>query len=135
MTNIEQDATPLPSDWYDIHNLWQDMKRFAQDNPRHIFHCADDPGLNHLPRRISRIGWVAYLETAKISESFRIADEQTHVWTITIPYFLTSLKNMYFQDKELHSFYQRMIISPKSATNTNFRQAALSFLRNNLQPD
>ena len=46
---LSLDATPLDTDWSDIHDLWDDMEKFGREHPGHMFICADDPGCNHDP--------------------------------------------------------------------------------------
>ncbi len=74
-TLLEIDSTPLDTDWGDIHDLLDDMMRFVNEHPDHKVICADDPGCNHTPPRVGRLGWVAYLEQP---------DEQVKMWTITV---------------------------------------------------
>lgn len=79
------DSTPLSTDWEDIHELWGDMKKFASEHPRHVFIPADDPGFNHDPVRVPRLGWMAYLKVGLGG------DEQAKEWTIT----LSNVKNTF----------------------------------------
>jgi hypothetical protein len=72
---LNLDATPLDTDWDDIHDLWDDMEKFGQTHPGHMFICADDPGCNHDPPRVGRLGWVAYRDNP---------NEQVKMWTITV---------------------------------------------------
>jgi len=73
----ELDSSPIDTDCNDMHDLWDDMEKFAKDHPDpgYMFLCADDPGCNHDPWRVPRLGWVAYLEQP---------DEQVKMWTITV---------------------------------------------------
>jgi len=73
-----KDSIPLPTDWTDIHELWEDMKRFREGHPQHVFIPADDPGHQYTPAREPRLGWVAYLEVGPGG------DEQAKEWTITV---------------------------------------------------
>lgn len=70
------DPTPLPTDWEDIQALFADMRKFAEENPRHTFLSADDPGQHYEPCRVPRFGWVAFLDNAE--------DEREKSWTITL---------------------------------------------------
>lgn len=71
-TMLKLDATPIPTDWEDIHALFADMK-FAEENPSHTFLSADDPGFRW---RVPRMGWTAFLDSAE--------DERQKMWTITL---------------------------------------------------
>jgi hypothetical protein len=51
------------------------MEAFGKTHPDHMLICADDPGCNHNPPRVGRLGWVAYRDNP---------DEQVKMWTITI---------------------------------------------------
>jgi hypothetical protein len=72
------DSTPIPTDWNDIHELWDDMKKFASEHPNHTFIPADDPGFHHDPVRVPRLGWSAFLKVELGG------DEQAKEWTITL---------------------------------------------------
>jgi hypothetical protein len=76
---VPLDDTPLDTDWDDFHLLWEDLARFARENPNHTFISADDPGVNYSPTRVGRIGWSAFL-VAPPGE-----DEKAKCWTITLP--------------------------------------------------
>lgn len=65
---LNLDAMPLATDWEDLNALWADMMRFAKENPNHLFVCADDPGMNHSPPRVGRLGWTAFLEWTPCSD-------------------------------------------------------------------
>jgi hypothetical protein len=99
MTTLQQllnlDASPLDTDWEDIHDLWDDMEKFGREHPGHMFLCADDPGCNHDPPRIGRLGWVAYRDNP---------DEQAKMWTITVRNFRRTFKrkptNLDFSDRK-----------------------------------
>lgn len=66
----------LDSDWDDIDKLWADMKTFSETHPDHTIMSADDPGMNHIPPRAPRMGWVAFVKDA--------AEEDAKHWTIPI---------------------------------------------------
>jgi hypothetical protein len=91
------DATPVPSDWEDFGALWEDMRKFARENPDHTFICADDPGATYQPPRVARVGWAAFLEWAPckdcVGETCEACDgrgkvppfdERMKFWTITL---------------------------------------------------
>ena len=67
------DATPLPTDWENIHELFADMRKFAEENPRHTFLSADDPGHGF---RVPRLGWTAFFDGP--------GDEREKMWTISV---------------------------------------------------
>jgi len=81
------DETRLDTDWDSMTLLLSDMRRFAKDHPNHKFMCSDDPGFNHKPPRIPRLGWSAFLEVGSGE------DEQAKHWTITF-----SRASRYIQD-------------------------------------
>lgn len=92
---LNLDATPLDTDWSDIHDLWDDMSKFGREHPGHMFICADDPGCNHDPPRVGRLGWVAYRDNP---------DEQAKMWTITVRNLRRTFKrkptNLDFSDRK-----------------------------------
>jgi len=75
-----RDSTPLDTDWTDFGTLLADMRKFASENPGWTWKCADDPGMNHVPPRIGRMGWVAYKEP---EDPYRDT-ERMKSWTITL---------------------------------------------------
>jgi hypothetical protein len=93
---IGVDASPIDTDWEDIHDLWADMEKFAQEHQGHMFLCADDPGFNHEPPRVPRLGWVAYRDNPD--------DEQAKMWTITVRNVRRTFKrkptNLDFSDRK-----------------------------------
>lgn len=80
MTSVKEllglDDSPLDSDWDDIHDLWNDVEAFIRAHPGHKVISADDPGCNHRPPRVPRMGWSAFREGHR--------DEQAKYWTITL---------------------------------------------------
>ena len=74
------DNTPLDSDWGTVAELWEDMLKFANEHPNHKFLSADDPGCNHSPPRVPRLGWTAFLEVDPDSG----LSEEDKFWTITL---------------------------------------------------
>jgi len=83
--NLKLDDTPLPTDWERFDLLWADVENFALDHPGHTFLCADDPGVNHTPPRVGRLGWTAFLERPAGMDPEAPWDEQAKQWTITMP--------------------------------------------------
>jgi dCMP deaminase len=81
---MKLDATPLPTDWDNIFKLWEDVEQFALDHPGHTFICADDPGVNHSPPRVGRLGWSAFRERPADLAADAPWDEQAKQWTIHI---------------------------------------------------
>ena len=82
---FEQDATPLDTDFDDLHKLFEDMKAFAKDHPKHIFIPADDPGFNHTPPRIGRMGWSAFIpHPIGLRDRGEYFDEEAKYWTISL---------------------------------------------------
>lgn len=70
------DRRPIPTDWRDYDALLDDMRTFARENPKHLFICADDTGVNRDPPRVPRMGFTAYLDGAD--------NGQSKTWTITL---------------------------------------------------
>lgn len=70
-----RDNTPLPTDWDNIVDLFDDMERYAREHPTAEFLCADDPGRGV---RIPRFGWSAFERDPETGV------ENSHGWTITI---------------------------------------------------
>lgn len=71
------DTSRKDTDWDNIYDLFEDMKKYARDNPDCTFLCADD-------QAGQRFGWVAY--ESQVDDS-----EKIHQWTIP----LTTLKTTY----------------------------------------
>ena len=89
----ELDRTPLDTDWDDVHELWEDVRRFARDNPDHRVLAADDPGCNHDPPRVPRMGWTAFREGEE--------DEAARSWTITLANLKNSAPRLYAREEVL----------------------------------
>ena len=87
------DDTPIDSDRSDLTSLFAEMLKFHQENPSHQFMCADDPGLNYVPQRVPRIGWVAY-RTHPDPGSMQNFDEQMNTWSITLVNVRKSIPQM-----------------------------------------
>lgn len=83
---FEIDQTPLSSDWDDIAKLLADMRLFATTHTGYTFLSADDPGANHQPPRVPRMGWVAFREDA--------AEEGAKSWTITLGKVRSSFRSL-----------------------------------------
>jgi hypothetical protein len=86
------DYTPLVTDWDDFQLLWDDMARFLKENPKHTIIAADDPGVNHVPPRVGRIGWSAFLVVP------RGEDEKARHWSITLQNFVRTLQGCVVED-------------------------------------
>jgi hypothetical protein len=80
------DKTPLSSDWPDIAALFADIRAFAATHTGYTFLSADDPGANHQPPRVPRMGWVAFREDA--------AEEGAKSWTITLGNVRASFRSL-----------------------------------------
>ena len=79
------DRTPLPTDWEDLRELFADMRKFAQENEGFTFLGADDPGCNHQPPRIPRMGWAAFKDVN--------GEEVIRQWTIPLYRLVTYVRN------------------------------------------
>jgi hypothetical protein len=79
---FQLDATPLDSDWDDIHAMFKDIRNFMKEHPDHELISADDPGQHYTPWRIPRMGWQAFLRgPVPAPEGF---DEQAKSWTLPL---------------------------------------------------
>lgn len=87
--DLNFDATPLESDWEDLFAIFEDMRKFADSHVGWTFLCADDPGTNHTPQRVPRMGWSAFKEP---KDPYRDS-EQMKSWTITLVNVRKSLDN------------------------------------------
>jgi hypothetical protein len=87
----ELDATPIDTDFDDIYAVFNDMRKFAEEHAdeNYVFLNADDPGLNHTPPRVPRMGWTAY--KAGVDPYRDTSDSKA--WTITLANLKTSMAN------------------------------------------